>query len=138
MNAADNNWNDLDNKTLAPQSFAWRDIQGQDLWQAFTPVFGSLTVVGGTTYSGRLRLVGRECQFQAQFSASTSIASVAGTDYMNLPITAKGVTGEAVMTNFTTKVAVGVCHLDVSTSRCYLPTQIASANTFNLSGRYEI
>ena len=128
----------LDDKTLSEKSFSYSDILGQDRWISFTPVFGSLTVIGATSYTGRLRIVGRSVQFQVQFSAATSVASVAGTDYLTLPITARGLTGFAVMTNDTANTAVGVCHLDVSTSRCYLPTQVASANVFNLCGQYEI
>lgn len=120
------------------KSFAWRDLVGQDKWLDWTPVFGSLTVVGATSYSGRYRVIGKSLQFQVKFSAATSIASTAGTDYLNLPIPANGYTGIAVMTNDTTNIAVGLCHLDVSTSRCYLPTQAASGNTFNLCGSYEI
>ena len=120
------------------KSFAYRDIKGQDVWVKFTPVFGSLTVIGATSYSGRYRIVGRKLEFQVQFSAATSIASVAGTDYLNLPATANGLAGMAVMTNDTTNVAVGVCHIDISTSRCYLPAQVASGNTFKLCGWYEI
>ena len=120
------------------KSFAYRDLKSQDVWQSFTPVFGSLTVVGATSYTGRYRIVGRSVQFQVQFSAATSIASAAGTDYLTLPITAKGISGMAVMTNDTTNVAVGLCHLDVATSRCYLPAQVASGNVFKLCGWYEI
>jgi len=120
------------------QGFAWRDLLGQDGWQTFTPVFGSLTVVGATSYSGRFRIVGRSLEFQVKFSAATSIASVAGTDYLNLPIPAIGLTGIGVMTNDTSNVAVGLCHIDVATSRCYLPAQLASGNTFNLFVKYEI
>ena len=120
------------------KSFAYRDIKGQDVWVKFTPVFGSLTVVGATSYSGRYRIVGRKLEFQVQFSAATSIASTAGTDYLTLPATAKGLSGIAVMTNDTTNVAVGICHIDVATSRCYLPAQAASGNIFKLCGWYEI
>ena len=120
------------------KSFAYRDIKGQDVWVKFTPVFGSLTVVGATSYSGRYRIVGRKLEFQVQFSAATSIASTAGTDYLTLPATAKGLSGMAVMTNDTTNVAVGICHIDVATSRCYLPAQAASGNIFKLCGWYEI
>ena len=130
--------NQLDDLPLAQESFAYRDITGQDKWTTFTPVFGSLTVVGATSYSGRLRFVGRQCQFQVQFSAATSIASVAGTDYLTLPIAAVGLAGIATMTNNTSNVAVGTCHIDVSTSRCYLPSQSASANVFTLAGWYEV
>lgn len=119
-------------------SFAFRDLTGQDKWEAFTPVFGSLTVVGATSYTGRYRKVGRSVEFQVSFSAATSIASVAGTDYLTLPITAKGLAGIAVMTNATTNVAVGVCHIDTTNSKCYLPAQVASGNTFTICGSFEI
>lgn len=119
-------------------SFSFRDLNGQDRWKDFSPVFGSLTVVGTPSYSGRLRIVGRSVQFQVSFSAGTSIASVAGTDYLNLPIAANGLAGVAVMTNNTTNIAVGACHIDTATSRCYLPTQVASGNAFTLCGSYEI
>ncbi len=123
---------------LNEAGFAHRDLIGQDRWESFTPVFGSLTVVGATTYSGRYRIVGKSVQFQVSFKAATSIASVAGTDYLTLPIEAKGLSGICVMTSDTTNVAVGLCHIDVTTSRCYLPAQIASGNTFLLCGSYEI
>ena len=123
---------------LNEAGFAHRDLIGQDRWESFTPVFGSLTVVGATTYSGRYRIVGKSVQFQVSFSAATSIASVAGTDYLTLPIAAKGLSGICTMTNDSTNVAVGLCHVDVTTSRCYLPAQIASGNTFLLCGSYEI
>ena len=130
--------NPFDDVHVSTQSFSWRDLLGQDKWTPFTPAFGSLTVVGATSYSGRLRVVGRSVQFQVRFSAATSIASVAGTDYLTLPMLAKGFSGSAVMTNDTTNVAVGTCHIDVATSRCYLPSQVASGNTFTLFGTYEI
>lgn len=119
-------------------SFAFRDLTDQDVWTTFSPVFGSLTVVGATSYSGRLRFVGRQCQFQVKFSAATSIASTAGTDYFTLPVTAQGLAGMAVMSNDTTNIAVGVCHVDTATSRCYLPSQVASGNVFNLAGWCEV
>lgn len=130
--------NALDDRTLDEKSFALRDILGIDRWDAFSVVFGSLTVVGATSYTGRYRIVGKQLQFQVKFSAATSIASTAGTDYLTLPITAKGLAGIATMTNDTSNVAVGVCHIDVATSRCYLPAQAASGNIFNLCGSYEI
>ena len=118
-------------------SFAFRDLTDTDVWTNFDPVFGSLTVVGATSYSGRFRIVGRQMFFQVQFSAATSIASTAGTDYLNLPIGAQGLAGAATMTNDTTNIAVGTCHVDVATSRCYLPTQVASGNVFNIAGWIE-
>lgn len=120
------------------RSFSYRDMQAQDKWTAWTPAFGSLTVIGATAYSGRFRIIGKSCQFQVQFSAATSIASIAGTDYLTLPLSAQGLSGIATMTNDTTNIAVGVCHIDVTTSRCYLPTQAASGNVFNLCGSFEV
>ena len=130
--------NIFDDKQIDQKAFAYRDLLSLDRWESFTPVFGSLTVIGATTYTGRYRIVGRSVQFQVQFSAATSIASVAGTDYLTLPIAAKGLSGMATMTNDTTNVAVGVCHIDTATSRCYLPTQTASANVFHLAGSFEL
>jgi len=130
--------NSFDDIDVDRKSFAWRDLLSQDHWAGFAPVFGSLTVVGGTTYSGRLRVVGKKVEFQVSFKAATSIASVAGTDYLTLPIAAAGIGGQAQMTNDTTNVAVGLCHIDVATSRCYLPAQAASGNTFILAGWYEV
>lgn len=130
--------NAFDDVEVDTTAFSYRDLRSQDLWSAFTPVFGSLTVIGATSYSGRYRIVGRQFQFQVRFSAGTSIASVAGTDYFTLPIAAKGLAGIAVMTNDSTNVSVGTCHVDVTTSRAYLPAQAASGNVFNLCGSYEI
>ena len=132
--------NQFDDIKIDPNSWAFLELQDRDAWIVFTPVFGSLTVVGATSYSGRLRVIGRQCQFQVQFSAATSIASVAGTDYLTLPITASagGLAGIATMTDITTLKAVGVCHIDVATSRCYLPAQVASSDVFTICGSYEI
>lgn len=130
--------NAFDDIQINDPGFANRDLRGVDRWETFTPVFGSLTTVGALTVSGRYRIVGKQMQFQVRFSAATSIASVAGTDYFTLPATAKGLAGIATMTNDTTNVAVGVCHIDAATSRCYLPAQLASGNVFNLCGSYEI
>ena len=125
-------------ETVDEKSFSYRDLLSKDEWSAFTPSFGSLTVVGATSYTGRYRIVGSQLQFQVKFSAATSIASSAGTDYLTLPKTANGSAGVAVMTDNTAKTAVGVCHIDVANSRCYLPTQTASAHVFTLCGSYEI
>lgn len=119
------------------QRFSQRDAAGQDKWESFTPTFTSLTVVGATSYSGKYRKIGRAVEFQVQLSAATSIASTAGTTYMTLPITAKGLSGFGIMTNKTANTSVGNCHIDTTNSRCYLPTQGASGNTFTIFGSYE-
>ena len=119
------------------ESFAYKDLLGQDKWESFTVTFTSLTVVGTPTYVGRFRRVGKKIEFQVSAVASTSIASTAGTTYFMLPTTAMGIAGEATMTNRTTNVAVGVGVVDVTNSRCYPPAQVASGNSFNISGWYE-
>lgn len=130
--------NELQNKNIDATSFAYRDLLSVDRWESFIPVFGSLAVVGALSVEGRYRIVGRQLQFQVRFTAVTSIASVAGTDYLTLPIGANGISGIATMTNDTTNIAVGTCHIDVTNSRCYLPSQVASANVFTICGSYEI
>ncbi len=131
--------NDLDGFQLFTQGFAFRDIIGQERWISFVPVFTSLAVVGATSYSARWRPLGHEVEFQVQLSAATSIASVSGTTYMDLPVQpAKGLAGNGDMQNITSKVAAGNCVVDVANSRLYLPTQPASNNVFVLMGRYEV
>ena len=130
--------NELDDLKLEHESFSFLNIQGRDKWDTFDPVFGSLTVIGATSYSGRYRFIGRKCEFQVKFSAATSIASTAGTDYLTSPFTMTGLSGMATMTNVTANTPVGVCTVNVSESRIYLPTQVASGNTFNLAGWFEI
>ena len=130
--------NDLDDITLQKQSFAYRDIIGQDGWEAFVPVFTSLTVIGATTYVGRFHITGRQCHFQITLLAATSIASTAGTTYMSLPLLATGITGMGVMDNATTRVTVGGGSIDVTNSRYYLPAQLASGNTFAIAGWFEV
>lgn len=129
--------NAFDDLQLDQKSFAMRDLLGIDRWDTFT-VSASLTVVGTPTYSGRYRIVGKQCFFQIKAVSSTSIASTAGTHYFAMPIPAKGFAGIATMTDDTTNIAVGVCHIDVATSRCYVPSQVASGDTFTVAGSYEI
>lgn len=129
-----------DEQQTLPQdvkSFSWRDLHGQDKWEAFT-VTASFTEVGTAVYTGRRRVVGRQCFFQIHVNPDTSIATTAGTSYVALPLTAAGLGGVATMTNDTTNVAVGVCHIDVTDSRCYPPAQSASGNNFTICGWFEI
>lgn len=128
--------NALDDEFIDKVSFAYRDIRGQDRWETFT-VTASLTLVGAATYLGRYRFVGKLCEFQISAVAATSIAATAGTHYFDLPVTAAGIVGVATMTDNTTNIAVGVCHIDVSTSRCYVPTLVASGDTFTICGSFE-
>lgn len=124
--------------------FAYRDLLGLDRWQesaqASIPYFNrfSFTWVGTPDYSLRWRIVGKQCFFQVKFNSTTSVATIAGTSYMILPVPAKGIAGSAVMTNDTTNIAVGLCHIDVTNSYVYPPTQAASADTFTIAGWYEV
>lgn len=127
----------FDDAELDTKSHSYEDLLSLVRWFPFT-VAVSLTVVGTPTYTGRFRIVGKLCFFQVSLVSSTSIASTAGTHYVSLPIAAKGIGGVATMTNDTSNIAVGVCHVDVATSRCYVPTQGASANTFTVCGWFEI
>ena len=129
--------NELDGIVLNKLGFAYRDLLGTDRWETFT-VTASLTLVGAATYVGRYRIVGAQCFFQISAVAATSIASTAGTHYFDLPRAAKGIGGVATMTDDTTNIAVGVCHVDAATSRCYTPTLVASGDTFTVNGWYEV
>ncbi len=125
----------LDNVQIDQKSFAYRDLLGIDQWDKFT-VSTNVTVVGALTALGRYRVVGRECQFQATLSATTSVASAAGSSFITLPIAAAGLAGFAAMTMETSSVGLGA--ISVSSSRCYLPTQAATGNTLKVYGTYEI
>lgn len=131
--------NAFDNVTVDENSFANRDLRGIDRWDSF-PVSTNLVIVGTPTYLGRSRVVGKQRFFQSSIVSSTSIESTAGTHYVSLPTAAKGLGGQATMTNATTKIAVGDCHIDISVSpaRAYLPSQVASGDTFIVAGWYEI
>lgn len=131
--------NVFDDVQVNEAGFANRDLRGIDRWDPYT-VTASLTLVGTPTYVGRYRFVGKQCFFQDSIVSSTSIASTAGTHYITLPTAAKGLGGQATMTNATTKIAVGDCHIDTSVTpaRAYLPTQAASGSTFIVAGWYEI
>lgn len=118
------------------RGFADRDLRGVDRWEPFT-VTASLVIVGTPTYVGRYRYVGAQAFFQIQAVASTSIASTAGTHYFDLPRSAQGIGGQAAMTNDTTNISVGNCHIDVATSRCYTPALVASGDTFTICGWFE-
>ena len=124
---------------IVPQSFAYRDIIGQDKWlDTWTPTRTSWTDVGTPTVTARYRVVGRQCFVQIRVVPSTSVATVAGTSYVSLPIAASGLTGSFVMTDRTANQAVGTCSVDVTNSRVYVPAQVATGNTMEIAGWYEV
>jgi len=111
-------------------------LVGMDRWVPWTPAYSFATATS-LTVSGRYKLIGRQCFFQVK-STGTSLATTAGTSYIDLPISAKGFCGSGTMSNDTTNVAVGVGHIDVTNSRFYPPTQAASGNDFMFAGWYEV
>ena len=130
--------NAFDDIAIAPQSFAYRDLLGRDKWEAWTPTRTLWTDVGTPTISARYRVVGRQCFIQIYVDPTTSIATTAGSSYTDLPIAAKGLAGAGSMVNMTTNVAVGSCVVDVTNSRLYVPTLIASGNNFAIAAWYEV
>jgi len=126
----------LDERLIDARSFSYKDLLGQDRWETWTPVYSFATATS-LTVSGRYKIEGRKVLFQVK-STGTSLATTAGTSYIDLPIAAQGLGGMATMSNDTSNIAVGVGHIDVATSRMYPPTQTASANDFTFSGWYEI
>lgn len=129
-------WDEL--PSVDKRSFSYADIRGQDKWSTWSPTRTGWTDVGTPTVSGRFRVVGRQCFFEVQVVPATSVATTAGTSYFSLPIAAAGIAGTATMMNVSTLVGVGVCAIDVTNSRCYVPTQAATANTLTVAGWYEI
>ena len=127
--------NITDDPRVDQRSFSLRDLYSIDQWDEFT-VSTNVTTVGALSTQGRYRIVGRSCQFQATLSATTSVTAAAGSSFLKLPIDAVGLSGFAAMTMETS--SVGLCAISVSTSRCYLPTQAATANPLKVYGTFEI
>lgn len=119
-------------------SFAYRDLKGQDKWESWTPTRTGWTDVGTPAVSARFRIIGAQCFFQVKVSPGTTIATTAGTSYISLPTSAKGFGGDASMVDLSGNTAVGNAVIDAANSRCYVPTQTASGNTFLISGWFEV
>lgn len=128
--------NDFDDKTLDYKSFSFLDLLGQGKWTAWTPTYSFATATN-LTVVGRFLIVGKLCFWQVQ-STGTSLATTAGTSYINMPFPAVGYGGQGTMDNMTTNVSVGRGPVNASTDRFYPPTQGASANAFSFTGFYEV
>ena len=120
------------------QSFSYKDLYGNDSWISWTPVRVGWTDVGDPTVSGRFHIVGRHCFIQVEVIPSTSVATVAGTSYVELPIAAQGLSGDGSMMNETTLIGVRNVVFDITNSRVYVPSQIATGDTLTVAGWYEI
>ena len=120
-----------------PQSFVAREGSGRDLWETFTVTRTGWTDVGTPTVVGRYHQVGRAVEGTIEVTPSTSVATTAGTSYVELPITAAGY-GSGSMQNVSTNIAIGACVVDRTNSRLYVPTQAATGNTLVIWFSYEV
>lgn len=118
-------------------SFSFRDLIGQDKWEAWTPVPVGMTEVGTATYYGRHRKVGAQRFFQITIVAGTTTASTAGTTYFPLPTASKGYAAMANAYDATALTPIDVCAIAISDSRCYTPTWVATGNVIKIAGWYE-
>ena len=123
---------------LKQQSFSYKDLKGFDRWESWTPVRVGWTDIGTPTVNGRFHVIGRQCFFQVEVIPGTTVATTAGTSYVELPITAEGYGGDANMVDRTTLISVGACAFDVANSRVYVPSQVATGDTLVVAGWYEI
>ena len=121
------------------ESFAYKDLHDNDSWATiWSPVRSGWTDIGTPTVTGRFHVIGRQCFFQVEVIPGTSVATVAGTSYVELPIAAKGFSGDGSMMNETTLIGIGNVVFDIANSRVYVPAQGATANTLTIAGWYEI
>ena len=123
---------------LKRESFAFKDLKGWDNWESWTPVRVGWTDIGTPTVNGRFHVIGRQCFFQVEVIPGTTVATTAGTSYVELPITAEGYGGDANMIDRTTFISIGACAFDVTNSRVYVPSQVATGDTLVVAGWYEI
>lgn len=109
------------------------------VWSSWTPTRTNWTDVGAPTVTARYCTIFHLTTFQIKVVPATTTAVVAGTSYISLPVAcaAASIAGVAAMENLTTLVSVGLCTFDVANSRCYVPTQGATANTLVIAGSYE-
>ena len=117
--------------------FAWRDILGQDRWEAWTPVRTSWTDVGtAPVVTGRYRRVGRAGQLQMQVVPGTSVATLLNTSYVALPLPAVGFSGIGIITSVGGgKTALS--YIDAPNSRLYVGTIAATAFTLTAWAEWE-
>lgn len=108
-------------------------------WNTWVPTRTGWTDVGSPTVTARYSQIGKTIFFSVKVVPATSVATVAGTSYISLPVAMAGSTigGDGSMENITSLVAVGNCVFDAANSRCYVPAQIASGNSFTINGWYE-
>ena len=100
----------------------------------WTPTFGSLTIVGTPTYTGKYTRIGRQVTFTIRVTSTTSTASSFGTTFFNLPFAAAAnpSTLTAVQSVATATYSVGLIYTD---GNGYPPTWAANSDV-TISGTY--
>lgn len=107
-------------------------------WRAFTANRIGWTDVGVPTVAAVQCQIERVCYFQVKITPATTVAAVAGTSYIDLPLAAAGLAGDASMCNLTTLVFAGGCVIDAANSRVYVPAQLATADVLTIAGWYNV
>lgn len=103
----------------------------------WAPNIVALTVVGTPTYLGRFKIADHVLHFWISLSATTSIASSAGSSQCdNLPVV--GSYPNNCYTSHSGAVGMGVGLVDPAFRKAYFPTWAASGFTFYTTGWYEI
>ena len=124
---------------LEAQVFRARpDVISRTAWTPFTATRTGWTDVGAPTVTARYSQIRNVCYFQVQVVPGVTVATVAGTSYINLPLTAFGFTGDGSMMDLTTLVGIGNCVIDATNSRVYVPAQVATADTLTVGGWFEV
>lgn len=104
----------------------------------FTPTLTGLTEVGTVTKSGSIRVIGDLVFFTIKLApaALSSLASTLSTTYVsNLPYTAAESSG-AFVQDITNLASLGSAIVQSATTRLYLPTISATADTVSINGWY--
>lgn len=109
-------------------------------WSSWTPTRTGWVDVGSPTVTARYCQIRNVVYIQIKIVPSTTTATTAGTSYINLPVAcgASSIGGDGTLQNDTTFIAIGNCVFDIANSRCYLPTQGATANTLAIAAWYEV
>ena len=115
----------------------FKKVFAQLTWASWVPTRTGWTDVLAPTVTARYSQLGKIVFFQVKVVPGTTVATVAGTSYISLPVTAAGLAGDGSMTDLTSLVSIGPCTFDAANSRCYVPSQVASGDTFLIAGWHE-
>lgn len=109
------------------------------VWTTWTPTRTGWTDVDSPTVTARYCTNGGLTHFQIKVVPGTTVATVAGTSYTDLPVAAGAscLAGEVFMSDLTTLLPIGAGFLSASNSRAYVPAQVATGDTLLITGWYE-